>query len=107
MIPSQYKLRAYRGDSFTVTLIFKADGSPVDLTGKIIIAQVRESTDLDAEKLFDFSQSVTPLEGRVILSLSPVTTKLVEAGSYAWDIQLDDRTYLRGVFELVADVSRV
>lgn len=107
MIPNNYKLRAYRGDSFTVTLIFKTGDSPVNLTGKVILAQVRESTDLDAAKLFDFSQSVTPLEGKVILSLTPNTTKLVEAGSYAWDIQVDDRTYLRGVFELVADVSRV
>lgn len=107
MIPNQYKLRAYRGDSFTITLNFKSGGVAVDLTGMNIIAQVRESTDLDSEKLFDFSQSVAPLDGRVILSLSPATTQLVEAGSYVWDIQVNDRTYLRGVFELVADVSRV
>ena len=107
MLPTKYNLAHYRGDAFSRTLRFlSAPATPIDLTGRTILAQVRESTELDAAILFSFVQTRDDVNGEVEISLLPATTGLVEANKYAYDVQIDDRTYLRGDFELVADVSR-
>lgn len=107
MLPNKYNLTHYRGDAFKRTIRFlSAPATPIDLTGRTILAQVRESTELDAAELFSFVLTRDDPNGEVEISLLPATTKLVEAGKYAYDIQIDDTTYLYGDFDLVPDVSR-
>lgn len=56
MSPERYNLEGYRGDAISHGFRFLNDnGTPENLTGKTIIAQVRTNTKLDAPLLFAFT----------------------------------------------------
>ena len=106
-MPEKYDIKHYRGDSYSQEIRFKTDlGNPENLTGKTIKAQIRESTDLDAALTTTFSIQRFDTDGRIVLSLSPSATQSLDAGKYAYDVQIDDTTRLYGAFTLTGDVSR-
>lgn len=108
MSPERYNLEGYRGDAISHGFRFLNDnGTPENLTGKTIIAQVRASTKLDAQLLFAFTVSVpAPTTGEVTLSALPAATAALQEGSYSYDIQIGDTTRLYGTYRLIGDVSR-
>lgn len=108
MSPERYNLEGYRGDAISHGFRFLNDnGTPENLTGKTIIAQVRTNTKLDAPLLFAFTVSVpTPTSGEVTLTALPAVTAAIPEGSYAYDIQIGDTTRLYGTYRLIGDVSR-
>lgn len=106
-MPDKYDIKHYRGDAYSQEIKFKTDlGNPEDLTGLTIQAQVRDSTDLDAVLLFSFGIQRFDTEGRIILTLGPSATQGLDAGKYAYDVQINDTTRLYGSFVLTGDVSR-
>jgi len=108
MFPERYNLEGYRGDTITHSFRFLNDnGTPENLTGLTILAQVRPNTKLDAPLLFAFTVSVpTPTNGEVTISAAPAVTAAIADGSYAYDLQIADKTRLYGTYRLVGDVSR-
>lgn len=106
-MPTKYNIEHYRGDAYSQEIKFKTDlGNPEDLTGQTIIAQIRESTDLDAVKLLDFSVGREDTNGAITLSLTGSQTQSLEAGTYVYDVQVGTETRLYGNFKLIGDVSR-
>lgn len=106
-MPQKYNIEHYRGDSFSQAIVIKSNGvTPDNLSGKTIIAQVRESTDLDAPKLLDFSVARVDAAGEVAIILTPSQTQDMEAGNYVYDLQIGSDTVLYGNFKLIGDVSR-
>lgn len=108
MMPERYDIKHYRGDEFSEQFAFKLDldRTPEDLTGQTIIAQIRESTDLDAALIATFTIQRFDSEGRIILSLSPADTQSLDAGKYVYDVQIGARTRIYGSFVLTGDTSR-
>lgn len=109
MLPTKYDFALYRGDNFTKEFKFydqTPDGTkiPVDFTGLSAKCQVRESSDLDAKLVFEFTVIVNA--NSVTISLLPEQTKNIEAGSYVYDLQIDDVTKLFGKVRLIGDITR-
>lgn len=106
MFPERFNFKHYRGDRFSKSINFKLNGVAEDLTGATILAQVRADEDIASPKLFDFRLSRIDAQGSVEFWLSPADTSSLDAGSYVYDIQINDTTRLYGKFELIGDVSR-
>jgi len=106
MLPANHDIEIYRGDSVSKRLRFTSDGQPEDLTGKLILAQIRTSTDLTAKLVTAFTVYRQDTLGIVDLALAPNDTANLKAGEYFYDVQVGDRTRVAGTITLVPDVSR-
>ncbi len=109
MLPTKYDLNLYRGDNFTKEFKFydqTPDGTkiPVDFTGLSAKCQVRESSDLDAKLVFEFTVSINA--NSVTITAPPELTNGLEAGSYVWDMQVGDVTKLFGKIKIIGDITR-
>lgn len=109
MLPKKYDFQIYRGDYFTKEFRFydlDLDGNkiPIDLTGAIVKSQVRESTDIKAKLIFEFSIGV--FENIITITLLPSQTQLIEPGSYVYDLQVNDNTKLFGKIKIIGDITR-
>lgn len=116
MLPQDYDLSIYRGDTFTLTTRFREKtvdgqaGNVVDLTGAAGKAQVRASDD-DTVVLAEMTVTIDA-DNYVTLELTPTQTGALPAGVFGvWDFQMTFadgrvRTYLRGSVTGSKDTTR-
>lgn len=80
------------GASFTQTFILQNsdDGSLLDLYGFSVEAQLKKW--FGSSYAVDFTVTVDdpPINGRIILSLTPEQTKIIKPGRYVYDIVTTD-----------------
>ena len=108
-LPTQYNFSIYRGDTFTKEFAFydiddQGVKTPIDMSNSIAKSQCRESADIKAKLIFEFTTSIT--ENKVTISLTPAQTQLIEPGSYVYDLQIDDVTKLYGKIKIIGDITR-
>jgi len=105
----------YQGSTFdeTITITQKNTGNPVNLTGYDARMQLRDKRtgEVLIELLSTNSRiSVTPLEGKIILSISFSDTTNLKKGSYDYDLEVFDGTrvdkYLRGTIQVIKEITR-
>jgi len=100
----------YQGDRKTFDVVFSnPDGSPADLTGYTVLAQIRMNVaDMAPEVVATFTTAIT--DNIVTLTLYEADSVKL-AGRYQWDLQLTDpggapTTFMRGAVIAVQEVSR-
>lgn len=79
-----------------------ADGTPMDLTGKVITSQLREKA--ESPEAIDFTVTVT---GSIVsLSLTAVQTSQITYKAGVYDIFADDLCLWEGTANIYTDVTR-
>ncbi len=102
-----YDITHYRGDAFVREFTFSTANVPDNLSGKTILAQCRNGTSMSSRLMFVFEIDRTrEATGIIELTLPASTTRALSAGTYFWDMQIDDSTILSGEFKLLPDISR-
>jgi hypothetical protein len=111
--PGTYDLTIYQGDTFSlrITLVDKATGDPVDLTGYDPLSQIRAKSH-DRDALATFDAEVDPAAGVITLKLASADSTALPPGRQVWDVQTTDpdgnvRTWLAGKATVTGQVSRV
>lgn len=114
MIPGQYSLTVYQGDSYYGPLITLPDlssfGGPSDLTTATVTAQIRQKV-TSAETLAEFTVDVVDDEASQLrLKLDPADTAAITAKEGVWDLQVEEGewigTPLAGKVTFVKEVTR-
>ncbi len=107
-LPAPKNLTIYRGDAWVIKLglTHKDTGLAQDITGLPILAQVKSNTLITTPPLFEFRVERVDTSGIIFLHLTPDDTKLLNSGTYKYDVQVGDQTVLYGDAIIVPDVSR-
>lgn len=102
-LPATVDLRAYRGDSWTQTFRFLADGAPVDLSdaGAVECWCARHGE--------HFTMPATGNADGVVTIELPVPAAEFDAGSYVYDVEVTKdgtvTTWVRGRLTVEQDVT--
>lgn len=114
MIPGEYDITLYQGDTYYGPLITLPDlsgfGGPSDLTTATVTAQIREKETSEAI-LASFDVSIVDDVARVVqLTISHVDTAALAAKKGVWDLQVEEGTWtgtvLRGAVAISREVTR-
>lgn len=87
MAAGVYNIIVEQGSTFAQKITLKVGGELKDLTGYAARAQMRPkktSNILTAE----FTCTVAPLVGQIIMELSPAQTEVITPGRYYYDVEL-------------------
>lgn len=84
-----------------LTIIYKATGLPVDITGYVFKAEIRAQPDGDVIATFSYTLT-SPTDGKVLLSLDSLVTADIIPGPYLYDVKM---TRLDSVVIYVIDTS--
>jgi hypothetical protein len=109
--PADQDLTITRGDTETIVVTITSDGStPINITGRTYIAQIRTSPDNTTVKA-SFTCTVTSAaNGQVTCTLSATDSATLPVGIAYWDLQETASgvvsTILSGNVTVLADVSR-
>ena len=109
--PADQDLTITRGDTETIVVTITSDGStPIDITGRTYLAQIRTSPDNTTVKA-SFTCTVTSAaNGQVTCTLSATDSATLPVGIAYWDLQETASgvvsTILSGNVTVLADVSR-
>jgi hypothetical protein len=109
--PADQDLTITRGDTETIVVTITSDGStPINITGRTYIAQIRTSPDNTTVKA-SFTCTVTSgPNGQVTCTLSATDSATLPVGIAYWDLQETASgvvsTILSGNVTVLADVSR-
>lgn len=106
----KYDLKIHRSETFNRTIRLKKNDQPIDLTGYSAKCQVRDCPD-GSELICDMDTSISPAEGKISLRISSEITKLIQPGTYAWDLKINDSDgnstyYLGGKFIVFPSVTK-
>jgi hypothetical protein len=111
LTPGKLDLSLVRGDTFTLTFHFQTNAVPpvaIDLSGRSFTAQIRRSYDDEIAVSMDVDDS-DAATGDIVVGLDADITADISLDG-VWDLQETDgarvTTYIRGVVELVKDVTR-
>lgn len=113
MIPGEYDITIYRGDTYFGPLITLPDlsgfGGPSDLTTAVLTAQIR-AKDAAPDALVDFTVEIVDEAARIIrLTLASEDT-VIQNKTGMWDLQITDGdwsgTPLRGAVTFTGQVTR-
>lgn len=114
MIPGEYDITIYQGDTYYGPLItlpnLSGFGGPADLTMATVTAQLR-AKEADTVALADFAvEVVDDVERQVRLTLTPEDTAALTVKKGVWDLQVEEETWigtpLRGAVEIRKQVTR-
>lgn len=104
-----------QGATFTIPIVYKKDGNPVNLTGVSARAQFRERIN-SAQPVIaltspDGGLVITPLEGKIVMTIAPAVTAALKVYKGVWDMLLDfpDGSKVRilnGKFKVSRGVTR-
>lgn len=83
--PAPFDLTVYQGATCRLAFVWKVDGSPVDLTGAIVRAQVRNR--FQSPVLASFVCSGAD-DGRVTAALPATVTAALVAAEHRWDLEV-------------------
>ena len=109
--PADQDLTITRGDTETIVVTITSDGStPINITGRTYLAQIRTSPDNTTVKA-SFTCTVTSAaNGQVTCTLSATDSATLPVGIAYWDLQETASgvvsTILSGNVTVLADVSR-
>ena len=108
--PGTYDLVFVAGDSFRRELLVREQGgSPIDLTGLVARAQIRNRP--NGTILATITTSIpTPTNGIIIITMDATQTRALP-GSGKWDIELDGgitnlHTILAGGVKVIPDITQ-
>ena len=111
MLPENYNVRLYRGDSFQRDLYFNdSEGNPIDMSNGTWRADIYNEE--NTNKKSEFAVAVDPEDfSHLVMTLSPEQTSKLYQDVYVYDLEhtKDDgtvRTYLAGAVLVTEDVSR-
>lgn len=110
MLPGNYTLKMYRGDTFHAQFKLWLDtdrSQPVDLTDAVAKAEIRDKT--GGTILVTFDSAIT-LPNIIDLTLDAATSETLVPGTQKWDLQvtyLDGtvNTYVAGDATIVGDIT--
>ena len=108
--PGAADITLYQGDDFACVVdVSNADGTPADLTGYVVLAQLRRSVADEAPEVeLEFTTQING--SMILLSLThEQTAGMIDR--YAWDLDLTDTagmvtTVLAGRVAITQEVSR-
>lgn len=109
--PGKRDIDIYVGDDYAHTVTLTSDGTtPINITGRTYIAQVRASA-ADTTATLSFTCTVpTGTDGVVNITASDTLTAALTDGAYVWDLQESASgvvtTILRGSCRVTKDVTR-
>lgn len=103
-----YDIEIRRGAAFSLPLTFTdSGGTPIDLTGKIFKAQIRDEP--DGPLILDLTVTGTDLDaGKITISATSTNTANLPTGRDSrWDLLDDDGVlWLEGTAHLKTKISR-
>ena len=110
-IPGEASVVITRGDTTTLVVTLTTNGTnPIDITGRIYEAQVRNDTEDSLPEVTFVRTLTTPASGVLTCVLSSSQTATLEPGNHRWDLQENASgvisTVLSGIFTVLADVTR-
>lgn len=115
MQPGKVNFKTPQGSTFTRTLVYKVDGSAVNLTGYTARMQVRksvtDSTVLLSLATDDSSIVITGATGTITLTVPATTMAAVSAGSWVYDLEIVSSggvvtRLIEGKFVVTPEVTR-
>lgn len=115
MVPANYNLpTGYRGDSYgpVVFKFYNSSGSGILLDGTSGNLQVKEGLGLPSVLSWSTSDSSMLISGnQVTLNVKPGSCMEMPPKTYSYDFQLSSgqitRTYLKGSFPIIGDITQV
>lgn len=105
----RYDLSVHNGEDIRQEILFK-DGSGVviDLTGAIGRSQIRRAPGAE-ELIEEFVVTVDGAAGKVTLGMTGAESGLIDPGTYAWDLFLEQggvsTCYVGGAFLVIPSVT--
>lgn len=116
MIPTAYNLPdAYRGDTFDpIVFVFtnQNDGSPINLSGALAVAQVRSAK--NNSLIFQWStqdNSISILNNMVTFNSVNGDRMKIPAGTHNYDLQINlsglNETYINGTWTIIKDITDI
>lgn len=98
--PVELDLTIYRNADFTQTFrLEQSNGSPVNLTGAIVIAQIRQAARDTAPLIVAFTVSMpAPSTGEFTLSLTDTQTAAVTKARGYYDVLISDSAGIDAVY---------
>ena len=115
MQPGKVNFKTPQGSTFTRTLVYKVDGTAVDLTGYTARMQVRKSV-TDSTVLLSLTTDnstivITGATGTVTLTVPATTMAAVAAGSWVYDLEIVSggsvvTRLIEGKFVVTPEVTR-
>lgn len=114
MIPGEYDIVIYQGDTYYGPLVTLPDlsgfGGPADLTTATVTAQLR-AKEADIDPLASFTVLIVDAALRKVrLTLSTAQTTALTVKKGVWDLQVAEGTWigtpLRGAVEIRKQVTR-
>jgi hypothetical protein len=103
MLPTVVDLKVTQGDSFAQAFRLSEDGTPVDLTGSTIEAELRNRA---GERIPLVATADLEQPGVVVLGY----VEIPPHGHYRWDLEVTEagdvvRTWVAGRFDVIRDVT--
>ena len=105
-----------QGATFMIPIVYKENDLPVDLTGATVQSQFRERINsavalLDLSSVPDGGLVITPLEGKIVMTITDEQTKDLKAYKGVWDMLItfpsgEKFRILKGEWELDRGVTR-
>jgi len=108
--PAFVPLRIYQGDDFMLTVRVSQSGSPINITGFVFAAEIRDGYADDAPVTETFTITIDDAPGGILnISLTDLQTAAIDAGDYRWDLQMTDgsetTTLLAGPVTVIPQVT--
>lgn len=105
-----------QGATFMIPIVYKENDLPVDLTGATVQSQFREKIN-SAVALLDLTSEpgeglvITPLEGKIVMTITDEQTKDLKVYKGVWDMLItfpsgEKFRILKGEWELDRGVTR-
>ncbi len=111
--PVEEDFAVYQSDGFSVVVeVLYVDGTPIDLTGSTVLAQIRKGPADYFPTIVDTFSTVVVLPNQINVSLTPEQTKALNDSPYYYDLQVtftEDNiplTLLRGRVLVTLEISR-
>jgi FlaG/FlaF family flagellin (archaellin) len=100
-----------QGTTFeTIVDVTNQDGTPLNLSGYTVVAQMRKSYQSSSSTSFNASVFGDPENGQISLTLDPEDTSGMRAGRYLYDVEISasGKTYraLEGIVLISPEITR-
>lgn len=111
--PGTYNITAYQGATYTLTLTWTVNDTPVNLTGYTAAMQVRQSPSATST-IFSLSNgsgiTLGGSAGTIAIAISATDMANTLAGKYVYDLELNSGSEItrlvQGTFTVQAEVTR-